>query len=306
MNRSSPTHDSPQSPHVRPLAPAVFVTGKGGVGKTTVAAGLAVAAAQQGRGSIFVEFGDSDAGQVALAGAPKTVRYERIRPAEALVQGATPMFRSAWVARGVLGNFAMRPLLRAAPAVREVAMLEAVRRLMEKNPGHRVVVDMPATGHSLSWFAVAGQGRDLLVRGPLFELCDRLVRELIHPGAMSIVVVTLPEPLVLRETRELCMALASQHQLPVDRLIVNNVPPALPSAALREARTLAAGGGDLAPAAQALLNVLTVRGRTRDAVLEIVSSSLGSKAPPQVLLPRAPEDPDAITVAQWLLKLEPK
>ncbi len=306
MNRLASSNDPPHEYTVRPLAPAVFVTGKGGVGKTTVAAGLAVAAAEQGHGSIFVEFGDSDAGEVALAGAPSTVRYERIRPEEALVQGAAPMFRSAWVARGVLGNFAMRPLLRAAPAVREVAMLEAVRRLMEQNPGSRVVVDMPATGHSLSWFAVAAQGRDLAVKGPVFELCDRLVKELIHPGAMSIAVVTLPEPLVLRETRELCMALASQHQLPVDRLIVNRVPPALPSGALREARALAEGGGELADAARALVGVLKVRGSTRDAVLDVVSSSLGSKAPPLVLLPRAPEDPEATTVARWLQKLEPR
>ena len=271
-----------------------------------MAAGLAVAAAEQSTGSIFVEFGDSDAGEVALQGAPSNVQYERIQPEEALVQGAAPMFRSSWVARGVLGNFAMRPLLRAAPAVREVAMLEAVRRLMEQHPGRRVVVDMPATGHSLSWFAVARQGRDLAVKGPVFELCDRLVRELINPGVMSIVVVTLPEPMVLRETRELCMALASQHQLPVDRLIVNRVPPTLPPGALRETRALAEGGGDLADAARALMDVLAVRGQTRDAVLDVVSGSLGSKAPPLVLLPRAPEDPDAATVARWLQKLEPQ
>ncbi|MGB5695012.1 MAG: ArsA-related P-loop ATPase, partial [Polyangiales bacterium] len=52
-----PTDDATKRTHV-PLAPAVFVTGKGGVGKTSVAAGLALAAAEADGEAVYVEFGD--------------------------------------------------------------------------------------------------------------------------------------------------------------------------------------------------------------------------------------------------------
>jgi anion-transporting ArsA/GET3 family ATPase len=134
--------------------------GKGGVGRTTIAAALAVLNAERYGAAVLVEFGDGASGRRALGGAHPEVEHVVIRPDEALRRGATPLFHSATLARLALGNFAMRPLVRAAPAVRELAMLESVRQVCAERPRVRVVVDMPATGHSVAWLRVPQQGRE--------------------------------------------------------------------------------------------------------------------------------------------------
>ena len=281
------------------MPPAVFVTGKGGVGKTTVAGGLAVAAAERGQQALFLEFGDGQSGRRVLRGAPAHVEHVVIRLDQAARRAATPLFGSALLAKVALGNFAMKPLLRAAPAIRELAVLELVRQEVAAHPGARVVVDMPATGHTLSWLRVAEQGRDLVRRGPLFDLCDRLMNELLHPGRATVVVVTLPERLVLSETAELCEALKSQVGLNVGRLIVNRVPAALEPQALEDARRLAAAGGETARAAQQVADLLALRAGALEEVMQTLRQELGEDTR-AMTLPNAPVDPSAATVAQWL------
>ncbi|MDB4929917.1 MAG: Arsenical pump-driving ATPase, partial [Myxococcaceae bacterium] len=220
----------------RSLAPAVLVMGKGGVGKTTVAAALATLEAETRGDAVLVEFGDGESGRRALGPKHKGVEHVVITAAEAIQRAATPLFGSVTLAKIALNNFAMRPLLRAAPAIRELAMLESVRQVVAARPGVRVVVDMPATGHAVAWLRTAAQGREFLAAGPMFDLCDRVARELVSPGCASIVVVTLPERLVLEETLELCESLARDVGLAVARVVVNRVPLPLAHQAWVDAR----------------------------------------------------------------------
>lgn len=282
----------------RRLAPVVLVTGKGGVGKTTIAAGLAVLDAELHGKSALVEFGDGQSGKRALVGAPRGVEHLVIRPDEAIQRGAAPLFGSAILAKIALGNFAMKPLLRAAPAIRELAMLESVRQIAAERPGVRVVVDMPATGHSVAWLRVPRQGKDFLGEGRLFDLCDRIGKELLSPAHASIVVVTLPERLVLEETLELCSAIERDAGMSVARIVVNHMPVAVAEAALRDAAARAVSG-PLAASFAELTRVLEARLAISTAALASLSALVDS-AHALWHLPHAPVDPSAQDVARWL------
>jgi arsenite-transporting ATPase len=289
----------PPKPRVESRPQVVLVMGKGGVGRTTLAAGLALLEIQAHGAAVLVEFGDGASGRRALGAAHRHVEHVVIRPDEALRRAATPLFHSATLARLALGNFAMRPLVRAAPAVRELAMLESVRQVCAERPGVRVVVDMPATGHSVAWLRAPQQGIAYLRSGPLHEFCHRLVRELVAPGRASIVVVTLPERLVLEETLELCQAIVSETGLKVDRLVVNRVPVALSHAALEDALALAARPGPLAGAAAALASVLSARESACEEALSALSAiPIGCYAVGRI--PLGQVDPSAADVARWL------
>ncbi len=283
------------------LAPAIFVTGKGGVGKTTMAAGLVCAAVDAGTRAVLVEFGDGASGRRALGQARDRVEHVIIDPRRAVMQAAGPVFGSPLLAKIALGNFAMKPMINAAPALRELAVLELCRQTVADNPGARVVFDMPATGHGVAWLRVAEQIGRLTRRGPLYDVCARVQNELLKPGRASIAVVTLPERLVLAETLELCQQLDEEVGLPVDRLVVNRVPPVPEVQALEDARRVATAGGEVGAAAAQLVEVLSMRSRMRSEVVEVLEQvALHEHARGLTRLPMAPADPHGPEVAAWL------
>ncbi len=286
-----------------PLSPIVLVTGKGGVGKTTLAAGLAEAAARRDGGAVLVEFGDGDSGARVLGRGSK-VRHEVVEPRTALEMSVGRLLGSKMLAKVFTGNFAVRRMLRAAPALRELAMLDAVGVIADAAKGRRVVVDMPATGHGLAWMRLPMQMRDLFGSGGLYELSERLVRRLVVPSACSVVVVTLPERMVLQETLELCGALQREVGMPPARLVVNRFPAELPPDAIAQARALAASSGAGAgEAAEQLVALLEARESARAEALATLrdAPSVGVALRP-LLLPVAAGDPNAAQVAEWLLR----
>lgn len=284
-----------------PLAPIVLVTGKGGVGKTTLAAGLAEAAARRDGRAVLVEFGDGESGQRVL-GPKSRVTHEVVDPKDALERAVARLLGSKLLAKIFIGNFAVRRMLRAAPALRELAMLDAVGQIADRAKGARVVVDMPATGHGLAWLRLPVQMRDLFGSGGLYELTERLVHRLVAPRNCSVVVVTLPERMVLQETIELCSALEREVGMPAARLVVNRFPGALPPAALQQARALSNGGALAGPGAR-LVEVLEARESARAEAIEALRTapSLGVDVRP-LLLPQAAFDPTADQVAEWLIR----
>jgi anion-transporting ArsA/GET3 family ATPase len=285
------------------LQQVLLVTGKGGVGKTTVAAALAYLEARSSNGSVLIEFGDGDAGRRALGdrGAPSGLEHVVLSPRDAITALGTSVLGSALLARAVLGNFAVERFLRAAPAIREVAMLEAVRRCAAERPGRRVVVDMPATGHGVAWLRVPAQLSALLGTGPLFDVTERLGKELIAPDRCGIVIVTLPERLVMLETLELWQAIRSRVGLSPTRLVINRFPRGLPEAALGEARALAAeSNGALRAATSRLAAALEARASARAEGLEMQQRARGETGVPPLLLPEQRGDPDADTTAALL------
>ncbi len=283
-----------------PLGSIVLVTGKGGVGKTTVAAGIAEAAAQRDGRSVFIEFGDGESGRRVL-GRKTSVVHRVVDPRDAMERAVGNLFGSALLARVFLGNFAVRPMLQAAPAMRELAMLECVRIYADEYPGARVVVDMPATGHGLAWLRLPVQMRDMFSSGPIHDLAQRLIDRLI--GRCSVVVVTLPERLVLLETIELCRALETEVGLSPSRLVVNRFPEQLGVAAFEMARAIVNRSGDGAVAARELLSLIETRRQAEVEAHEIVAEAnrTGLLVRP-LILRQALDDPKAGDIARWLIE----
>lgn len=201
-----------------------LVIGKGGVGKTTVARGLAELAALGGERSLVVGF-ERPAG---LDRDPVGFDVEVADGNAALRSVAAEILGSKRLAGALLSHFAIRRLAAIVPGLREVALL--VLALRHTDAGRHVVLDMPSTGHGLAWLDTVRLLRALEPNGRARELIDRLDARLADPAFTKLVVVTLGERLVMGETLELCRALPRR----ADLVVVNCVhrPQALPDAAL--------------------------------------------------------------------------
>ena len=256
-----------------PLGRLVLVFGKGGVGKSTVAEAIARGSALRGRACALVGFGDADASAV-----DDGVERIALDADSAIARAAVPLFRSAVVTRIVLANFAIKRLARAAPVLRELALLECVRQIAAARPSAVVVVDMPATGHGVAWLRAPRQVLALLPRGPARRFVEEVEHEVNGTHASS-VVVTLPEPLALRETVELCHSLRDVVGKPPAWIIVNRMPRACADEALVLATALLdriepAGR----PAAVAMVGAIASRSRAWDRARSVISSTLAGEA----------------------------
>ena len=153
----------------------VIVTGKGGTGKTTVAAALALAAARAGRRVLLAEVARDEALVRLLAPDPAPAGYAgrevqprlrvmQIDPFEALAEYLGLQLGVPALVRRVLRNRGFRQLMAASPGWRELIALGKLWHLeqMEEAPGRPLydllVVDAPATGHSVAFLERASRG----------------------------------------------------------------------------------------------------------------------------------------------------
>jgi anion-transporting ArsA/GET3 family ATPase len=216
----------------------IVVTGKGGVGKTTVTAALARAAASAGRRVLAVEVGRGPLGP--LLGAKRLgdepTRIEpglaaaTIEPERTLADFVEGVLRFRVLARRLLQSTSFQVLAAAAPGLPEFLVLNRVLGWIEARrlgrPVHELVlVDAPASGHSLPLLAAPRTLGALARLGPVAELLGKIARLLADPAATLVCVVTTPEELAVRETVELHRQLVDGLGLTVAPPIVNALPP---------------------------------------------------------------------------------
>ena len=221
----------------------VIVTGKGGTGKTTVAATLGLAAAAQGRRVAVAEMGLGEHLPAILARRPgPPVGYEgrelapnllvlRIDPYEALAEYLGLQIGLRGVVRRVLRNPAFHQLMDASPGWRELITLGKVWHLgqMREDDGRPrfdlIVVDAPATGHGLTFLDVPRVVGSAVRAGPLRRHAGWVEEMIRDPARTLLVPVALAEELPARETAELVERLRNEIGVAVDRVVVNAVTP---------------------------------------------------------------------------------
>ncbi|GAB7142096.1 ArsA-related P-loop ATPase [Mycobacterium riyadhense] len=221
-----------------------FVTGKGGTGKSTIAAALALTLAAGGRKVLLVEV-EGRQGIAQLFDVPplpyqelKIATAERGGQVNALaidIEAAFLEYLDMFYNLGIAGR-AMRRIgaiefaTTIAPGLRDVLLTgkikETVIRLNKgtKNPVYdAIVVDAPPTGRITRFLDVTKAVSDLAKGGPVHSQAEGVVK-LLHSDQTAIHLVTLLEALPVQETLEAIEELAEM-ELPIGSVIVNrNIP----------------------------------------------------------------------------------
>src|SRR3954452_9853976 len=224
----------------------VIVTGKGGTGKTTVAAALGLAAAQAGRRAVVCEV----AGQTRVAGlVGGAVQTTTIDPQDALEEWLSRQLPRRLV-HVLARSGAFAGFVAAAPGARDLFTVtkawhlgEARRWRRDARPYDTVVLDAPASGHGVGLLRTPRTFADIARIGPIASQARAVDAALRDPGRSALVAVALPTELAVSETLELEGRLRERLGRDFDAIVVNGVWPRRLDA--REAAGLAALDGTL-------------------------------------------------------------
>jgi anion-transporting ArsA/GET3 family ATPase len=276
----------------------LFVTGKGGVGKSTAAAALALLAAQRGKKTLVVEIDAKGNLADFFEAGPTNYTPREIQPnlwamsmdTEASLQEYLRLqMRLPAIARiGPLAR-AFEFVATAAPGVREI--LTVGKPVWEVREGNYdlVVVDAPATGHIVGQLAAPQAINELVHVGLIRQQTGWLIEILGDGRITGLVIVTTPEEMPVNETIELAARVEDETDVTLAGIIVNRVLPELfgrqEEEVFEELRQPAAvgalssaAGGAAEPVLEAARLAVTMR-RTRAGHIERLRTSVDPSIP---------------------------
>ena len=217
----------------------LVVSGKGGVGKTTVAAALAKLAAEAGRTVLLVS--TDGRGDAATLFGKRDAGYREVELAERL-HGLTADFDALLsdfvhvvapvnaLADRLLALPAFRFFTRATPGLPDLLLLGKIREIFKRKRATArepkvdlVVLDAPATGHALSLVALPRTLLGTVPAGPVRKLAEWLDALLEEPEDAALVVVSEPEDFAAKETEELIAGAREKAGLTTALVVVNRL-----------------------------------------------------------------------------------
>jgi len=216
----------------------IVVSGKGGVGRTTVTAALARAAADAGKRVLIAAsspadrigglFGKPPVGATITPVAPG-IDAVNITPEGAIHEYGLLTLRSELVTRALFENRAARAFLDAVPGMDAYALLgKAWWHTTETLGGRRrydlVLLDGPASGHAPLMLRIPDAIVAAMPKGPLSRDARSIQTLLRDPARAAFLIVTLPEELPAREAVELATTARGELNLPLGPLVVNALP----------------------------------------------------------------------------------
>jgi hypothetical protein len=219
----------------------LIITGKGGVGKSTISAALALLGARRGKRVLVCEVNAQE--RVApLLGAPASGSSARevvpglftvdVTPRDAMREYGIMVLRFKSIYDAVFENRLVRFFLRAIPSLAELVVLGKILHEVRAEEHGRprwdlVVLDAPATGHAVQLLRVPAALLDTVPPGPLRRDAQWMQDLLVDPLTTALSIVTLPEEMPVNEAIDLDSAVRDVLGIPRGALVVNAMPEAV-------------------------------------------------------------------------------
>ena len=196
----------------------VVVAGKGGVGKTTVTAVVARAAADAGRRVLVVELD----GKPALADLVGDIDVSAIDAPSALDEYLRE-HGFARIAKRLASTGVIDVVGTAAPGIDDIVVLGKIKQLERSGDYDLIVVDGPAAGHAITFLTSARGLHDAARGGPVHRQARDVLSLLQDPQRCQVVLVTVPETTPVNEVVETAYALEERVGVQLGPVVVNGV-----------------------------------------------------------------------------------
>ncbi len=199
----------------------VIVAGKGGVGKTTVTAVVARAAANAGRRVLVVDLD----GKSTLDELLPDLEVQHLSAAELLEEY---LYEHGFkrIAKRLASTGVIDVIGTAAPGIDDLVVLGKIKQLERSAKWDLIVVDGPAAGHAITFLTAAPGLLDAVRSGPVRDQATDVQSLLADPDRCQVVLVTLPETTPINELVELSYAIEERVGVRLAPIVVNQVDPA--------------------------------------------------------------------------------
>jgi anion-transporting ArsA/GET3 family ATPase len=213
----------------------VIVAGKGGVGKTTTTAALALAASRAGMSVLILEV-EGKSGLSAVFGRPQLtyeemelaprIRARTLTPDQALLDylRGNGLRR---ISKRLVNSGALDVVATAVPGMKDILVLGKVKQLDLQRAADLILLDAPAAGHAVSFLLSPRGLLDAVRVGPIRKQAADVIDMLSDPVRCQVMLVTIPEETPVNELVDTAFAIEDRVGLSLGPVVVNGCYPHL-------------------------------------------------------------------------------
>ena len=201
----------------------LIVAGKGGVGKSTVAAALAILAARSGLRTLLVSL---DAPSVEV---PQQTSLETltVTPGGALSDYLSSKGMGL-LSRQLARSGIVELVATTAPGLDDLLVLGRIKAFEKENRADVIIIDGPAAGHASDLARAPQQLKRAISTGPIGQQADEVLQMLADPQRCKLIFVTTPALTPVAETLDVVHTIQSTVNMEVAALVVNKVNAPVP------------------------------------------------------------------------------
>lgn len=227
----------------------LVVTGKGGVGKSTVSAALGAHLANRGRTVLLIEVDPRESLHYLLDTPPSGgeimeaashLYLQHLDPRELLDDLVRERLKVGALVRKVLQSPVHRHFTEGCPGLKETAVFGRALRLVEGHGPRRlrrpdvVILDAPASGHGVAWMAAPRLVAEVISSGPVGHMAAEITAFLGDHNRFGALVVTTAEEMPVQESLELIDAMQTRLQNRPELVVANSLYPPYPRRKARD------------------------------------------------------------------------